>query len=340
MEARRQAKIYSRPRTPLETVIPLETPYSVEIDICSKCNFACSFCFHSDARQVKESGIKFGLMEMPLFEKIIADLKRFPTPIKKIRLFEFGEPLLNRHLPDMIRHIWSQGVADYVEITTNGTLLNEALNLKLIEAGISRINISMNALAEEKYRRVSQYPVDLNRLRAMLKHLYDNRKQCHLYIKLADDGSLTREEEDRFYADYGTLCDEIFVERLSPIWRDTEVNSQLGEQVGPYGQKMEYKKVCPLIFTRMVINSDGVVVACCVDWKRNYIIGDISRENAYDIWNGERLQALQLRHLRGEREEIALCRGCNALMSCTIDNVDAHAGELAGKLETKMRGES
>ncbi len=338
MKAKKQAKIFSRSRVALESVIPLETPFSVEIDVCSVCNFSCSFCFHADKAELKKSGVRFGRMELSLFRKILGDLKRFPERIKKVRLFEFGEPLLHPDLPEMIRAIWEAGVAEYVEITTNGVLLTEELNLKLVAAGLSRINVSVNGVTAEQYRKVANTPVDLEALVANLRHLYEHKGGLHIYVKLADDGTLTREEEERFYALFGDVCDEIFVERLSPIWRDTEINSAMASAVGPYGQALEYKRVCPLIFTRMVINYDGLVVACCVDWKRQYVIGDVARASAYDIWNGPALRELQLRHLRGEREEVPLCRGCTALMSCTIDNVDAHAAELLGKMSDK-RGE-
>lgn len=339
MGAIKQAKIYSRPRTPLETVVPLETPFSVEIDVSSFCNFRCNFCFHKDRTEIRKAGVKFGMMEMELFRKIVNDLGDFPEKIKKIRLFEFGEPLLNRHLPEMIRHIWQREVAEYVEITTNGTLLTKELNVRLIESGLSRINISVNALTAKKYKEVANCAVDMRRFVSTLKHLYQHKKDCHIYIKLADDGSLTSREEEKFYATFGDLCDEIFVEKLSPIWRDTEINSELSNAIGPYGQRLEYKLVCPLIFTRMVINYDGVVVACCVDWKRRYVLGNAATDSVYDIWNGERLEALQMVHLKGERESVPLCQGCSALTSCTIDNIDAHADELLGKFE-KKRGQA
>ena len=338
MLAKKQAKIFSRNRVALESVIPLETPFSVEIDVCSVCNFSCNFCFHADKQEIRNSGVSFGRMDLALFRKIIADLKRFPEKIKKVRLFEFGEPLLHPDLPEMIRAIWQSGVAEYVEITSNGVLLTPELNLKLVEAGLSRINISVDGVTEEKYREIARYPLKMDEFLANLKHLYEHRGGCHIYIKLADDGTLTKEEEERFFTLFGDLCDEIFIERLSPIWRDTEINSAMAGSVGPYGQPLEYKTVCPLIFTRMVINYDGVVVACCVDWKRQYVIGDVSRESVYNIWNGAALRELQLRHLKGEREAVDLCRGCTALTSCTIDNVDAHAGELLAKMQAGSGG--
>jgi len=332
VRAKKQAKIFARKRIPLESAIPLETPFSVEIDVCSACNFSCAFCFHGDKEEVRRSGVRFGRMKMELFEKILRDLQQFPEKIKKVRLFEFGEPLLHLDLPAMIGATRDAEVAEHIEITTNGTLLTEELNLQLVEAGLSQINISVSGVTEARYREVSGYRLSMDAFVGTLTHLYEHRASCRMYIKLADDGSLTAHDEQEFYRLFGDCCDEIFIERLSPIWRDTEINDDLECAVGPYGQTLAYKNVCPLIFTRMVINPDGVVVACCVDWKRQYVIGDLAVQSACDIWNGPDLRALQIRHLRGEREQVDLCRGCNALMSCTIDDVDAKANELLVRL--------
>ena len=67
MSAIRRAKIYARERTPLEEVIPLQAPFSVQVDICSACNMKCNFCFHSDTGTIKKTGIKFGAMSLELF---------------------------------------------------------------------------------------------------------------------------------------------------------------------------------------------------------------------------------------------------------------------------------
>ena len=340
MRARKQAKIYARERVALESVLPLKTPFSVEIDVCSACNFSCAFCFHADRDEIRRAGVRFGLMDMSLFEKILADLGAFPEKIKKVRLFEFGEPLLHPQLPEMIRATRDAGVTEHVEITTNGALLTADLNLRLVEAGLSQINISISGVSEEQYRDVSRYSLDLGRFVATIRHLYEHRDGLHIYIKLGDDGSLSEDDEQEFYRLFGDWCDDIFVERLSPIWRDTDVNDGMDCAVGAYGQALTPKDVCPLIFTRMVINPDGVVVACCVDWKRQYVIGDLATESAYDVWNGLVLRDLQLRHLRREREQLDLCRGCNALMSCTIDDIDAHAEELLGRLSVAHEGDA
>ena len=56
MRAKKQAKIFARQRVALESVIPSATPFSVEIDVCSACNFSCAFCFQADKAKYASQG--------------------------------------------------------------------------------------------------------------------------------------------------------------------------------------------------------------------------------------------------------------------------------------------
>lgn len=107
MKATIQAKINNRKRVPLQEVIPLKYPFSIQIDIADACNMLCNFCFHSDLDAIKEAQVKFGLMKYEVFQKIIDDIAKCwgrEKEIKKLRLFALGEPLLNKDLIKMISY--------------------------------------------------------------------------------------------------------------------------------------------------------------------------------------------------------------------------------------------
>ena len=48
INAKIQPRIHSSKKSTLENAIPLKTPFSAHIDVCSLCNFKCSFCFQAD----------------------------------------------------------------------------------------------------------------------------------------------------------------------------------------------------------------------------------------------------------------------------------------------------
>lgn len=72
---------------------------------------------------------------------------------EKLRLFKVGEPLLNKNVCEMIHYAKSADVAEKIEITTNGSMLNPELNQKLIDAGLDILNISVNGINEAQYKK-------------------------------------------------------------------------------------------------------------------------------------------------------------------------------------------
>lgn len=335
MAAVKQGKIYSRKRTNLEEVIPLEVPFSIQIDICSACNMKCNFCFHSDLEAIKRAGVTFGFMPYELFVHIIDDMKQCwnGKKVKKLRLFKVGEPLLNPHVCEMVRYAKEADVAECIEITTNGTLLNKEMSRGLIDAGLDILNISVNGIHEGQYRDVCQYEMDFAAFREGIKYFYENRKECKIFIKYSDIGYTEKEKED-FYRLFENVCDEIFVETISStLWQDTNVGERIvNANRGTYGQELKTKQVCPFLFTTMVINDKGIAHLCCVDWKNEYVLGDLKQESIADVWSGAKLRAFQIAHLRFKKDNIEICRKCESLSANTIDNIDAYAEDILKRI--------
>ena len=67
MKARLEPRINLVGRTPLETVIPLATPFIVFVDPASSCNFKCTFCPTGHRDMIAETGRFQGVMKLELF---------------------------------------------------------------------------------------------------------------------------------------------------------------------------------------------------------------------------------------------------------------------------------
>lgn len=336
MNAIAKAKIYSRPRQSLEKLIPLEAPFSVQIDICSLCNMKCNFCFHSDEKAIARNNVKFGMMDYTLFTKIIDDMKIGwgYKKIKKLRLFKIGEPLLNPNICRMIKYAKQAEIAECIEITTNGTLLDKELSLRLIEAGVDILNISINGINEEQYKNACQFNINFNNFREKIAFFYENKKNCKVYIKYSDIG-YSKEEKDAFYKLFGDICDEIFIETISStMWHDTIVSSTIkNAHKSIYGEELKYKNVCPFLFTTMVVNDKGIVHLCCIDWTSSYILGDLKKQSICDVWCDKKIFEYQKMHLINKRTNIPICRNCESLSGNTIDDIDDYADIILKRIE-------
>ena len=254
-------------------------------------------------------------MEMSLFYRIAKDICQFEDRVKKVKLGLIGEPTLHPNLPDMISFIKEQDKVDVIEMFTNGILLNHNLSYKLIEAGIDRINISIEGLGADDYENMTGVKVDMDKLIRNLSFLYNIRRDCKIYIK-----TITQQKR-KFYNMFGNICDEIYVENVVPQWTDAN-KFPLGS-TGMYGQKIkDWKEVCPFPFMYMHYNWDGTVSGCTLDWAKQVLIGNANEESALEIWNGRKLRELRIKMLEGKRRDITFCDKCLAPMVCCNEDLD------------------
>lgn len=332
MRAKIQAKMDLSNRTRLETVIPLETPYTITIEPTNLCNLRCVFCYQHNKSAMKEAGLQMGRLDMDLYKKMIDQIKRFPQKVKKLKFGGFGEPLLHPQLPKMIEYAKEQDVAEKIDLFTNGLLLTKQKSLDLVNAGLDWVNISANGINAEDYQQNCDAAINMEQFLSELSYLYENRKQLFVYVKLGDNG-YTDEQKQAFYEMFGDICDEIYIEPIAQnVWVDIDSHSD-NDKKDIAGNVIAYRHVCTMIFTSLIVTSSGEVVACCADWKKKYVIGDLRRQTIQDIWNGEPLRRLRIINLLKQRHQHDLCRDCNIPMLFTPDDVDAYADDLLKKFE-------
>jgi len=334
-------RIHSASKKQLQEILPIKTPLSAHIDISSVCNYKCSFCFQADTSGMKKVGLKRGFMELNMFKKIVDDCKQFPNKIKKIKIGNHGEPTLNPDVIEMVRYARDSDCAEIIEMFTNGSKLNLELNKGLVEAGLQRINISLEGLSDQRYYDVAGIKQDFHAIVDGVKNLYETKillkSDLQIYVKIADQAHalkkdsteifiLTEDEKKYFYETFGSICDEIFIEKVVPQWADTQLTKQNEvSKTGMYNQSIkEWKDVCPFIFMYMHFNCDGTVSPCTLDWPRKVVIGNVNEQSVSEIWNGNSLKELQVAMLAGKRKCIDFCANCSAPMVCVEEDLDPH----------------
>lgn len=334
MKAEFKPRIDLKNRTKLETVIPLRTPFIINIDPSDRCNFQCKFCPTGDRELMKKTpGRNFGCLDFELYKKIIDDLAEFEDKIKVIRLYKDGEPLLNPHFADMVKYAKQSGHVDRVDTTTNAALLNHDLSLRIIEAGLDRINISIEGVRDEQYREFSGANVNFEKLVENIAFFYKNRKQCEMIVKI--NGDVISEEEKQVFLDtFGDITDGIFIESIMDCWPTFELEKvDVNESRGIYGQQIKEVLTCPYPFYSFPINSDGSASLCFLDWSRKLVIGNVKEQSVKEIWDSKAMREYQMMFLKGERKSHPVCADCGQLRQGQPDDIDSFASELLAKYE-------
>lgn len=333
MKAQLKPRINLENRTPLEQVIPLSTPYVLFVDPANTCNFRCSFCPTGDRDLIKSTGRWQGRMDFEVYKKVIDDLGDFDKPLKVLRLYKEGEPLLHTQFADMVRYAKNSGHVEYIDTTTNGYLLTPDRVDQILDAGIDRINISVDGMSKEQYWELTRTKVDFDDFVSKVRYLYEHKGNCEICVKIPGD-ILNEADKQRFFDTFGDIADRVSIENFAPCWPTFDIEERMGIQIteGIYGNSIMDTQVCPYIFYSVAVNSDGSVSLCFLDWARKLVIGDTRSKSLKNIWNSAALQQHRIAHLEGRRKENPTCAACGQLSHCLPDNIDAHAQNLLAKL--------
>jgi len=121
----------------------------LRVSVTDRCNLRCKYCMPKDGLS------QIGHNDILRYEEMLRVIRAgVGLGISKVRITG-GEPLVRRGVVDFIARLKSiPGLAD-VSLTTNGVLLEQFAE-DLFNAGISRINVSLDSLNKEKYAAITR----------------------------------------------------------------------------------------------------------------------------------------------------------------------------------------
>ena len=196
---------------------------SLRITLTNRCNVNCLYCHHDGMVKSSEEMTADELYTICKIAKKIG--------VRKIRL-SGGEPLLKKDIVEIVEKIASLDFKD-ISMTTNGILLEKyAQDLK--DAGLDRVNVSLDTLDRETFEFITKkdyledakrgilkavevglYPVKINMV--IMKDINQNEiddmfkfcKENDIVLQLIELIESENCEDDKFSADYHYNLDEI-----------------------------------------------------------------------------------------------------------------------------------
>ncbi|MFK2826932.1 GTP 3',8-cyclase MoaA [Bacillus sp. B190/17] len=149
----------------------------IRISLTDQCNFRCSYCMPAE---IFGPDYPFLPKEHYLsFSEIIRVVQAVTElGVEKVRLTG-GEPLLRKDLPELIHDLYTKTMIKDIALTTNGVLLPKYAK-ELKDAGLQRVNISMDALDDDIFKRMNGRSVSV---KTVLKGI-EAAKSAGLDIKI------------------------------------------------------------------------------------------------------------------------------------------------------------
>ena len=122
---------------------------NLRISVTDRCNIRCFYCMPAEDVEFVERSELLSFEEIERFVRVVVRLG-----VRKLRLTG-GEPLVRRGLPTLIEKMNSIPEVRDLALTTNGLLLPEQAE-PLYAAGLRRINIHLDTLDPERFKRITR----------------------------------------------------------------------------------------------------------------------------------------------------------------------------------------
>ncbi|MFQ6126430.1 MAG: radical SAM/SPASM domain-containing protein [Candidatus Heimdallarchaeota archaeon] len=147
---------------PLYRIFPDFVPYpkTIEVEITTKCHLKCTICEHTYWKEPPRD------MSFEEFKKIIDQFLN----LKWIGITGIGSGFLNKDYMKMLRYLKSKSI--YVEFFDTFTQIDENMARELVEIGIDKIYLSIDAATKETYEKIrvgANFDKVLNNVRALLR---------------------------------------------------------------------------------------------------------------------------------------------------------------------------
>lgn len=269
-------------------------PLQIDFELDSRCNMRCSFCLHGNTK-VERAGLTFDQ-----FADVIHEGQEHG--LVSIKLNYINEPLLVRDLARYIRYARAHGVLN-TYFATNGLLLTEKKAIELIEAGLSKIMISLDAVSASMFLAMRQSQ-EFDRIVRNIERFLEIRERLgvkHPLLRVNFVKTNTNiEEADAFVARWTGVADMIGLQDQVQV-----PNAETKK-----GPRDLSQFRCSFPYKQLIVDSTGQILPCCTFSGREMPLGRLGELTLKQAWDSLGMRHLQRQHATGTWRDNAVCAAC------------------------------
>ena len=318
--------------TQASPLVMKSVPPAMEIELTNRCNLACIQCLRS--RGLKPYAL--GDMDFENYKKILA---QFPS-VTNLCLNGFGEPMMHAQFFDVVAYTRRERPWCKIGIYSNGMLIDAEKAYKLMDCGVTELDISIDAARSDTYHRVRRGG-KLNVLHENIRRLVRIKQETRARFPLLgvnfvmlneNEGELVPfiEQAAEFGVDFINCItyasyDWGFENRRTPDSYKRELDAAatrmtaLGVRCKSFPSDdiswSEPKKPFGCTFfwgqSLRITFAGDVTLGCCSPFAETYSYGNVLKQPFSEIWNNERFQNNRAM-ARRDMAPTPTCASCDA----------------------------
>src|SRR5262245_22374698 len=263
-------------------------PFVLTIEAANRCNLHCPYCFIG----VGERSRPEAMFPLDLYARILDELGDY---LMHVELYNWGEPLLNRHVDELVRRASVRGISTL--IATNFSLPFDASRAEaLVSSGLAMLGVSLDGAHQETYERYrvgGSFDTVVRNIRLVneAKRRLGSRTprvlwSYHVFAHNRAD-----------IARAGAMAAELGIElSVSKGWVEGPDWDPRNEFPYPFAPQPGQPAInCHFLWERAVVHVDGGVAPCDGTFFKEEDYGTLDGAGFKQVWNNEKFRAA--RHL-------------------------------------------
>jgi pyruvate-formate lyase-activating enzyme len=272
--------------------------------LTNACTHKCDFCQYKNYSKHPDYILKH--LDGKVFKKIVDEMSGIKNTA--LRLCAWGEPLMHPDIVEFVRYAASKKVKTV--LLTNGYLLRPELSLELMKAGLSFVEVSIDAANIDTYQkvRVCDDKAAFFKVKDNVKKIIELRNKFDFKTRIVVSYVTwpNKESEDEFIHfenEWANHADDIVKRRLHSFMCavDPGLIKVPDDRLPCYG-----------LWARATVNPWGKIVICYNQWEKDkWAIADlnVSHTTIAGTWTGEKFS--QLRRDQVNDIYTGPCENCN-----------------------------
>ena len=291
----------------------LGAPPTIQVEPTNVCNLKCPLCPTGAGTMQR----KRGMLSVATFERILAELEE---GLLAVVLYGWGEPFLNKELPQIIGMCTERGIRTVT--STNGQCLQTVEEaLEVVDAGLSALVVAIDGSTQEIYRtyrkcgdveKVKRCAANVEEAKARrgARHPFTNLRAVVTRENEGDLGNLERLAREIGVDMFSYKTVSCLTETESEAFGGSEVTDQAGEGFAHEGGAVRRVPVkCNFPFRQPTFFWDGTLVGCEFDYDLELAWGRMGEQTFREMWNGPRAVKLRYDIRTGDRRP-GFCDRC------------------------------
>ncbi len=308
-----------------------KAPVIYNIETTNACNMNCEMC-----PRTTMMSRKIEMMNCKIFDRILDQIRPFPDQEweewekfveknyhiskkdisenhfflyvipKVIVLHGYGDPLLDKHLPQRIAKLTQREIPSY--FSCNPANIDIEKNLEIFKNGLDYIKYSVESVDDMRHKSVRGTASNFTESYRKIMKLFELKEQYNLSTTIVITMLNLKkqwqgEEFDRLKELFKDVDAYVYLKSQDQHWYQDKI---------PETKSIHWIEFCQFPWSSMTIKSNGAAVQCVEDFNNEIVLGDAKIESLYDIWNGEKYQKLRLDHFK-------LSQGIKCTQQCDME---------------------